>query len=149
MSRKRLAFTWALLMLAATLVASRFPIWRMPWIVRRFYFSEKMHIVMHLVLFIVLAILIASALWRRGELRGLSALANWRLLAFLASILLVAVAQEVVQLRARGLAVFRVYEVFDLGVDLAGALGGLVVFHTGRHLRTRALASKRRRDVRA
>lgn len=135
MNRNRILIGWVLVMLALTAVMTRFPIRRMPWIVRRIYLSEKVHVALHLLLFAVLAYLIASVLWRRMGRRGLSAIANWRLVALFGLILVVGVAQEVVQLRARGLHEFRIHEVFDLVVDLVGASAGLLCFHVVRWLR--------------
>lgn len=132
MFRKRLVIGYTLLMLVATVVITRFPLYLMPRIVRRVYLSEKMHIVAHLCLYAVLAWLIASALWRRVGRRGLPALLNWRLFALLTLILVVALIHETVQLYARGLTTFRTHEVFDVGVDLVGALAGLVSYHAVR-----------------
>lgn len=133
MTRNRLvALFWVAMMVVATALMVRFPIYRMPRLVQRFYLSEKMHILGHLCLFGVLAYLITSMFWGRS---GPARLLNWRTGALLVVTLAVGLVQEAIQLTARGLNSFHRPELFDLGVDLVGAVVGLLVFHAVRYCR--------------
>lgn len=141
-SRLAMGVGWVFLILVVTVVVMFLPFDDMPSVVRRAYFSEKAHVGAHLALFAVLAVLAAGALWRRDRSRGVAALLNWRTVALFALVMAVATAQEAVQLWARGLPAFRVYEYFDLAVDLTGALIGLLAFHTLRAWRFARCASR-------
>ncbi|GAB4556648.1 MAG: hypothetical protein Kow0047_00340 [Anaerolineae bacterium] len=81
------------------------------------------HVVLHVLLFAVLAWLLASL--------RLPLPRPWRLLAIAGVIMLVALGQEVLQLWAKGRGPGR-DELFDLGVDMAGAALGWLAFYGHR-----------------
>jgi VanZ family protein len=118
---------WTAALMAGAVISVRFPVPRMPWIVQRVYWSEKAHVIAHLILFSVLAVLIAGRLWRRPP-----AWFSWRTVAVLALVMVAGIAQEAAQMLARGLRSVRTDEIFDLCVDMSGALLGLTVYYFWR-----------------
>ncbi len=124
----RFALYWVGALLVGAVLSTRFPLWAMPSAFRRIYQSGILHIGGHLFIYGVLAALIAGQLWRHTS----AGLLNWRAGVTLAAVLLVGVLQELAQMAARGLGAFRVNEFFDLGVDLAGGLAGLIAFYLAR-----------------
>lgn len=135
MSKTRIVVAWATAMIFAAGVLTYFPVMSMPRTIRRLYKSELVHIAAHMFLFGVLAALIAGWLWHDSQERR--RLFHWRTLLVLLLIFCVGVLQETVQLWGRGLPYFRINEVFDLGVDIAGACIGLALFRTlPRHRHT-------------
>jgi VanZ family protein len=127
MFRNRKAILWTAALVAGAVISVRFPVPRMPWIVQRIYWSEKAHVIAHMILFGVLAVLVAGRLWRRPPTWF-----SWRTAAVLALVLAAGMAQEAAQMLVRGLRSVRANEVFDLCVDLSGALLSLAVYYLWR-----------------